>query len=41
MEQLIEFSDEAFEKILELQKQEGFETVQETVECAVNACLKD
>ena len=38
---LIEFSEEQMDKILELQEQEGFETVQETVMEAISACLKD
>jgi hypothetical protein len=38
---MIEFTEEQMEKILELQKQEGFETVQDTVMAAVSACLKD
>lgn len=41
MAQLIEFTDEEFEKILALQEQEAFNTVQETVICAVNSCLHD
>jgi hypothetical protein len=41
LENLIGFTDEELEKILSLQKQEGFETVQETVICAVNTCLKE
>ena len=41
MANLIEFADEELEKILSLQEQEGFNTVQETVIEAVNSCLKE
>lgn len=40
-ENLISVTDEQFAKIIALQKQEGFETVQDAIEAAVNACLKD
>lgn len=40
-ERLIAFTDEELDKILEFQKQEGFNTVQEAIMAAVGSCLKD
>jgi hypothetical protein len=41
MANMIEFTDDQLDKILALQEQEGFETVQDAVICAVDSFLKE
>ena len=38
---LIAVTDEQLDKILALQRQEGFNTVQDAIEAAIDVCLKD
>jgi hypothetical protein len=40
-ENLIAFNDEQLDMILKFQEQEGFETIQDAIMSAVNACVKD